>query len=326
MNSANYDDLKKMLQSLREERDILQKQIDENELSIQELDCHVKSILSKDEEDFKVFSPRTAESFYRDELEQLKNQKTELQQSNNQLLHDRNKLNSIIEIITKVITDEKGCSLSLTLLSIQEEDRKRIARDLHDSSLQNLAHLVHKIELSTMFIDQDPVRAKLELAVVNKNLKQVINEIRNTIFNLRPMTFDDLGLQAAFERLFFQLNSDKQYELDLQIENVSCENNLILVTIYRIVQECLINIYKHAEANKIVFRCRQEGRFCIIHIEDNGRGFTQKEIECKKDRHFGLSLMRERISLLGGKLEISSEENVGTKIRAEIPLDEKRGD
>ena len=91
------------------------------------------------------------------------------------------------------------------ILTIQEDERKRIARDLHDTSLQNLAHLIHKIELSSMYIDVDPNQAKLELASVNKKLREIIDEIRSILFDLRPMTFDDLGLKAALERLLMNL-------------------------------------------------------------------------------------------------------------------------
>ena len=79
-----------------------------------------------------------------------------------------------------ILEEEKDLS-NLMALSIQEEDRQRIARELHDTSLQNLAHLIHKIELSSLYIDQDPVRAKLELSAVNKNLREIIEEIRCTI-------------------------------------------------------------------------------------------------------------------------------------------------
>lgn len=82
-----------------------------------------------------------------------------------------------------------------------ETERKRIVSELHDTSLQNIAHFVHMIELASLYIDKDPARAKMELNSVSKGLHNVIEDIRSTIFNLRPMTFDDLGLKASFERL-----------------------------------------------------------------------------------------------------------------------------
>lgn len=210
--------------------------------------------------------------------------------------------------------DDGKCSI----FDLVEADRRRIAANLHDTSLQNLAHLVHKIELAQLMIDQDPLKAKLELAVINKNLRNVIDDIRNTIFDLRPMTFDDLGLKAAFERLLTVLNENKEYEIDADIQDVSCENNKILMNIYRAVQECLTNISKHSAASKIIFRCYRENDVCHISIEDNGNGFDISSFE--KEKHFGISLLRERIHLLGGTITIQSEISKGVNINIEIPL------
>ena len=209
---------------------------------------------------------------------------------------------------------------NLAVLNIQEEDRQRIARDLHDTSLQNLAHLVHKIELCSMYIDDDPVKAKMELAVVKKNLKSIIDEIRNTIYDIRPMAFDDLGLKAAFERLFTVINENKTYDMDIDIDDVSCENNLVMITVYRVVQECFVNINKHAEADKIIFHCKQNNDILIIDIQDNGKGFACEGLNSIKEKHFGISIMKERINLLGGKISIYSEIYCGTKVHIEIPL------
>lgn len=209
----------------------------------------------------------------------------------------------------------------LTILSIQEEDRQRIARDLHDTSLQNLTHLVHKIELAGMYIDNDPLKAKLELAIIGKNLRTVIDEIRNTIFDLRPMSFDDLGLKPTFEELAKKINENNTYEIEMDIDNVSCENDLILATIFRVVQECFNNIKKHSKADKIIFSCKNKSNICIIDIEDNGKGFTEEEMmESKNNKHFGISLMEERIRLLGGSISIHSKKEKGTNIHIEVPL------
>ncbi len=209
---------------------------------------------------------------------------------------------------------------NLTILNIQEEDRQRIARDLHDTSLQNLAHLVHKIELSSLYIDEDPMKAKLELAVISNNLRMIIDDIRNTIFDLRPMSFDDLGLRYAFEELIEKMNENSIYEIDKDIDDISCETNLILATIYRVVQECLNNISKHAKAEKISFHCKNKNNICIIDIKDDGIGFIEEKIDNIKNKHFGITVMRERIHLLGGIITIDSKKGNGTNIHMEIPL------
>lgn len=327
MNHSNYEIITDMLNELQQEYDDLQKQINEYQVKMEETDSYIQSFFNKEDKDFKIFSPRNAEDIYKDEIARANEDKNIIQQKLNDCFHQRNMLSDKIKKLEKIIHDEQGFHTdsdvkkqNLTILNIQEEDRQRIARDLHDTSLQNLAHLIHKIELSGMFIDQDPVRAKLELAVISKNLRSVIDEIRNTIFDLRPMSFDDLGLKPAFEQLMQKINENHLYDIDMDIDDVSCENDLILATIYRVVQECIINISKHSGADKILFHCKKNNSFCIIDIQDNGKGFTKEEIEDKQTKHFGISVMKERISLLGGKLSIDSKKEKGTRIHIEIPL------
>lgn len=229
------------------------------------------------------------------------------------------KLASMIGSIEKIINDEQ--SHNFTILKIQEEERQRISRDLHDSSLQNLTHLVHKLELSGLYIDQDPLRAKLELSVINKNLKSIIDDIRNTIFNLRPMEFDDLGLKTALERLLYLVTEDLDCSVEFDVEDVSCENNLVLMTLYRVVQESLNNIVKHSGATKIILNGKRSDNKYYIIIKDNGKGFSKEEAAEKKKNHFGMSLMQERISIIKGNVMVQSEPGKGTEIKIEVPID-----
>ncbi len=230
------------------------------------------------------------------------------------------KLSVMINKIDKILNEE--LDHNVTILKIQEDERQRISRDLHDSSLQNLTHLIHKIELSSMFIDNDPLRAKLELSVISKNLKSIIDDIRNTIFNLRPMEFDDLGLQVALERLLHRVTDDLDFKTEFDVENVSCENNLVLMTLYRVVQECLNNVVKHSEATEISLIGKRVDNTYHIIIKDNGKGFTKEEVELKKKNHFGMSLMRERISIIKGNVIVHSESGKGTEIKFVVPIDD----
>ena len=213
------------------------------------------------------------------------------------------------------------------MIEMLETERKRIVSELHDTSLQNIAHFVHKIELASLYIDKDPVRAKMELSVVSKGLHNVIEDIRSTIFNLRPMTFEDLGLKASFERLLDLLNADRQYSMDISIDDISCEtDDYFCVTLYRVVQECLLNIRKHAEATKVLFHCKKSKSQYSIIIQDNGKGFTMEEAENKSSSHFGLALIHEGVGLLDGKIYFSSVVGKGTRIEIVIPLDKDSSD
>lgn len=213
------------------------------------------------------------------------------------------------------------------MIEMLETERKRIVSELHDTSLQNIAHFVHKIELASLYIDKDPVRAKMELSSVSKGLHNVIEDIRSTIFNLRPMTFEDLGLKASFERLLDLLNADKEYSMDIDIDDISCEtDDYFCVTLYRVVQECLLNIKKHSNATKVLFHCKKyKDRYSII-IQDNGKGFTMEEAEDKANKHFGLALIHEGVGLLDGTIHVSSIIGKGTMVEITIPLDKNSSD
>lgn len=315
MNFDDYNILEKLEQQIRQELNSLDGKIKYNLQCIKEAEVYADLLLDSEPEDYKIFSPRNAGNVHKAELEEAYREKEKCIEQNEQLYVRRDLLSEQVKDLRKILEHKED---GLTVLNMQEEDRQRIARDLHDTSLQNLAHLIHKIELSSLYIDEDAIKAKLELSVVINVLKKTIDEIRNIIFDLRPMTFDDLGLKASLERLFVNLNENQKYFIETDIDDVSCENNLVLVSIYRIVQECLNNIDKHANAEKIFFSCKNINDKCVISIQDDGKGFDMDK--SPEGKHFGLSLMKERVRLINGKIQITSEEKKGTCIEIEIPL------
>ena len=318
MNFDDYNALEKIAGQINRELIEVEDKIKYNLQCIKEAKVYADLLIDSEPDDFKIFSPRNAAYVHKEELEKAYREKEKCEERNEKLYTRRDLLCEQINGLKKILENKED---GLTVLNIQEEDRQRIARDLHDTSLQNLAHLIHRIELSSLYIDEDPIKAKLELSVVNNVLRKTIDEIRNTIFDLRPMTFDDLGLKASLERLLVNLNENQKYYIDTDIDDVSCENNLILVSVYRVVQECLNNIDKHADAEKIIFSCKNNGNKCTISIQDDGKGFDMNK--SPEGNHFGLTLMKERIKLINGKILISSKEDKGTCIKIEVPLKEK---
>ena len=318
MIERSYNTLSELLTCLKQELFDINAKIQCNLLYIKEEDACIKSIQESDSEDFKMFSPRSLSSLQKEEITKANERKADFQKQNEELGEKKSVIESRIKILEEVLNQE---SHNLTALHVQEEDRKRIARDLHDAALQNLTHLIHKIELCSLYIDEDPVKAKLELSVIGIGLKETVNEIRNTIYDLRPMTFDDLGFKAGLERILDNINNSNKYSIVSDIDNVSCENNQTLISIYRVVQEGLTNIDKHADADRIELKCKISGDFCIIDISDNGKGFIDQKNKMD-EKHFGLSLMKERVELLKGKIDINSVMGEGTKIHMEIPLTE----
>lgn len=220
--------------------------------------------------------------------------------------------------IEKDIFSEEFHMKQFSVLDVQEKERQRIARDLHDSSLQDLTHLIHQVELCSLYIDEDSVKAKLELATIETGLRKVIDDIRNRIYDLRPMTFDDLGLRDTLLSLFSALNHDGYFEILADIDEIDCDatDEVLLIMLYRIIQECIQNALKHSKGDQIKVKLKESDTSYSIRIEDNGVGFDLTEA-AKKDRHFGLSVVRERVFLLSGKMQIDTKN--GTSIMIEIP-------
>lgn len=316
MIKDSYLILVEMVSSFKKTLSDVTVRMKENTLFIREEKSCIKAIEDTEADDFKIFYPRKDSTpVQKEEVERAYARIAAYEEKNRKLNEVKTDLENKISQLENVLKNETHY---ISLINFQEEDRRRIVRDLHDDSLQNLVHLIHKLELCNLYIDQDPLKAKLELSLVSKGLKEVISDIRNTIFDLRPMSFEDLGMKVGFERLLNKINEEKKYEITADIENVSCENKLVLTYIYRIVQESLNNIDKHAKASRILFRCKTDSKRCIIDVEDNGMGFDIEN--CNDERHFGISLMKERIEFLNGQIEISSNFGKGTKIHMTIPL------
>ncbi len=216
--------------------------------------------------------------------------------------------------------DQKKISY-FSVLDIQEKERQRIARDLHDTSLQNLTYLIHKTELASLYIDQDPVKAKLELAAVEKDIRKIVDEIRNYIFNMRPILLDGFGLKESLEKLFPNLNQNNKFVVKTEIDDILYEEktpmmDILLMTIYRIIQEAFQNAVSHSDGTEIFVLLKEENDKYRIVIQDNGKGFDLQEVSMK-EKHFGISVIKERVFLLNGTIRIESEN--GTSIKIEIP-------
>ncbi len=219
------------------------------------------------------------------------------------------------------LDDLKASSDGLKILEAQELERKRIARDLHDSTVQNLTNLAHKTELCTKLIDLDSIRAKLELQTMINTIKTTINDMRSIIFNLRPMSLDDLGLLSTVERY---INEISKNDIKVSLEKVNSEIDLLPVmnlTLFRIIQEACNNILKHSKAKHIYVKIIYNNDSIELFIVDDGVGFnTNKKVTNNLSTNFGLSMMRERVFLLSGEIEIKSEKEKGTSIHIRVPI------
>jgi two-component system sensor histidine kinase DegS len=230
------------------------------------------------------------------------------------------------EIINLQKINDKG----LSILEAQEIERQRIARDLHDSTVQNLTSMVHKSELCIKLIDIDAIRAKLELNTMSNTLKSVINDMRGIIYNLKPMSLDDLGLTITVQRYANRIMDLNNLQVKvLANEEVKEILPVIKVTLFRIIQEACCNVLKHASATLINIDIKYEEHKVKVVIKDNGFGFSMERLQTnstEQSSSFGLSIMKERISLLSGTLDIQSEKGKGTIVTVSVPLTICEGD
>ena len=325
--------LEELYEDSLQDKKILNDGLQKNLDRIDEINVFIDSIRKNEESEFKLFSPRSVEITNKEKIDDNENEIKKLELENEDYHQRLNKIEKQLDNIVYLIEENKSRdeSMHLAILDIQEKERIRISRELHDSSLQNLTHLVHMLELSSMFIEQDSNRAKLELSLCSQNLKRTINEIRDTIFNLRPMSFDDLGFKKCMEnfgedikRQYF--NCEFKYDID-EIDYDFMESNnrefltIFLVTVYRVIQEAVINAMKHSKASKVELLIKRVEDIITIQVNDNGVGFFLDDVLNMKDnKHFGICIMYERIYLLGGIIKINSKLHYGTNISISVSL------
>lgn len=211
--------------------------------------------------------------------------------------------------------------IGIKFLEEQELERKRIARELHDSTVQNLTMLIHKAELCSRLIDKDPIKAKLEIHMMSDTLRSSINEMREIIFDLRPMLLDDLGLSVALERFLTQQTMQSDVVVDFRVQGKEPELlSVVKTTLFRIITEAFHNALRHGQPQRVQILLQYEKDSIYAQIEDDGSGFEIKERRLK-EKSFGISIMRERTYLLNGTFDLNSQIGKGTIVKVWIPIE-----
>ncbi|HEX8948895.1 MAG TPA: cache domain-containing protein [Dissulfurispiraceae bacterium] len=216
-------------------------------------------------------------------------------------------------------------SLLKKVISTQEEERKRIARGLHDDTVQDLSAILMHIDMCKLYPE--------------KFSAQRINDVRNIVLkawdgllsiiqNLRPTLLDDLGLEAAIKRLL-ELNFPGDVQCFVTISGLSDTARIspeTQITLFRIIQEAIANVARHSNAGSMLFILKNDGNTVNIDIEDDGDGFDarsmlqQADYDARDSRGLGLLGMKERAALIGGSLQIYSSPGCGTRITIKVPL------
>ena len=227
-----------------------------------------------------------------------------------------------MEIVDRKRSEELRVALLRKIVSTQEGERKRIARDIHDLIGQQMTALQLRLK---HIIDNNPLEAAVagQLLALQDMATRIDNEIDFLAWELRPSVLDDLGLAAAIDKYVREWSEHfgtpaEFKQVGLEKEHLTPE---IEINLYRITQEALNNVAKHAKAEKAsVLLERQDGTVRLI-IEDDGVGFvlSQKAVFTGNDRGLGLLGIKERAELFGGKVEIESVPGSGTTIFVRVP-------
>ncbi len=212
---------------------------------------------------------------------------------------------------------------SRQVFQIIEEERMRIARDMHDGPAQSMSNLVLQAEILGRLVNK-PEAILAELQDFKNSVRNALDETRQLIFDLRPMTLDDLGLVPTL-RKYIKEFSDK-HALSVKFNVVGEERRLprnLEGTLFRIIQEALTNVQKHSQAHgaEVTLNVTKDRILAIIH--DDGQGFDVAKVEASlaQNRNLGLISMRERCELERGLLELKSYPGKGTELRVEFKLD-----
>jgi signal transduction histidine kinase len=220
--------------------------------------------------------------------------------------------------------------LSQLLLKAQETERQMISCELHDRVAQDLS--ASKIEcdmlLKNLNTIDDQTTAKLH--EISSRLQEAINAIRNLSYDLQPPILSEMGLLKAMEIYCEEFSSQFGIKVDFQSAGLNLFNldPDTEIHIYRLVQEGLNNIRKHADSKEAVVRLMGAFPNIILRIEDTGKGFDveARELALSDEKRMGLRSMKERINLLGGQMTIQSRPMQGTKIYIKIPCQEQNRD
>jgi signal transduction histidine kinase len=258
--------------------------------------------LARSFDDMRIKLYESLESIHRHNIE-LENRVMERTQ---QIRQSRNKVENLLK----------------KLISSQEDERKRIARELHDDILQDISAFLIKLDICKLYpekVNEERIEEMRRIAL------KTIDGIHTVIQNLRPSVLDDLGLEASIKWLLDKHLGERgiNHYLTIHAETDKRFDPRVEITLFRIIQESIMNIARHSDAENVVVVLKTEGDSVVVEIEDDGEGFdVHSALRHATDGGRGLGIlgMKERASLLDGKLQVCSSPGKGTKVSLRIPL------
>src|SRR5437762_11692526 len=192
------------------------------------------------------------------------------------------------------------------LVWAQEEERKRVSLEIHDGPAQTLYAALMRLQAYRAVREEDAERAAADFTEAERGIRETLSEIRRLIFDLRPMSLDEIGLLPSLRQ--YAAKYEQRHGLRVEVRSRGEERRLpvsLETALYRIVQEALTNIWKHARATRASVTITFDARRCGIQIADDGVGFELASVGAEdQGEHLGIASIRERAEMLGGTLRI----------------------
>lgn len=231
----------------------------------------------------------------------------------------------ISNVVAQMDIASKNKFLGVQIIKAQEDERLRVSREIHDGPAQEMANLIYQASICERLVDTRPEEAKAGLQELRRQIRTCLADVRQIIFDMRPMSLDDLGLVPALRQLVSKLEERKILKTDFQVNGKErALEKHVEVTLFRIIQEGLNNIHRHAGVSEGRLRLLFSSNDLSILISDEGRGFDMAETEEMRksgtgNGHFGILGMEERAKLIGASLSVISNPGEGTKIHVKLP-------
>lgn len=329
--------LEKLKKQYLQEEFAAEKKMEELQLQLRENVELIQALEEAKNSEMQAFAPWEVngrhEKKIHDLLEEQKIIQEKIEQQRLYQMKCVNRLEELRNVLTEAREANKKESLEMSeayrtaLLETQENERQRISRELHDDTVQNLTSLIHKTELCAKLVDRDTIRCKLELSILSKSLREIIDETRQMIYDLRPMSFDDIGLDITIEHALKKIELSESKKINFIVEGEPYQIKPVIgITLLRIIQEGCRNAIRHSDCSYIQVILNYTSEMICVQIEDDGKGFDKNQLNEKErddNSGFGLSMMRERVYLLSGNIEIDTKVNGGTKIIVNVPIRNK---
>jgi two-component system sensor histidine kinase DegS len=245
---------------------------------------------------------------------------------------DQNHLTQFVDLLQRIIdyfsteqlSPQRPRSVTATvellemLIQAQEAERQRLSRQMHDGPAQALSNLILETEISMRLFDIDKAKAYEELNTLKNSATEAFKQVRDFIFELRPMMLDDLGLVPTIKKYTSAI--EEQNGIDIKLDITGSDHRLepyLEVMVFRAIQELLGNVATHSQSNQTKLQIYIDDQVVRVSVEDDGVGFDPQTIH--ENTGMGLKVIKERVEMIGGVFEINSQSGSGTQVGFQVP-------